>query len=64
MLQLQLHQLLVSIIIVLVCFLFVFLIKSENKSIQCTVFLAASQPFHVIAVRTMAQFIGQEQKYT
>ena len=32
--------------------------------IQCTFRFAASQPFHVIAVRTMAQFIGQEQKYT
>ena len=24
----------------------------------------ASQPFHVIAVRMMSQFIGQESKYT
>lgn len=29
-----------------------------------TVSILASQPFHVIAVRTMAQFIGEEQKYT
>ena len=29
-----------------------------------TASIIASQPFHVIAVRTMAQFIGQEQKYT
>ena len=29
-----------------------------------TASVVASHPFHVIAVRTMAQFIGQEQKYT
>lgn len=29
-----------------------------------TASIVASQPFHVIAVRTMAQFIGEEQKYT
>lgn len=29
-----------------------------------SVSIIACHPFHVIAVRTMAQFIGQEQKYT
>ncbi|EFX71520.1 hypothetical protein DAPPUDRAFT_201699 [Daphnia pulex] len=29
-----------------------------------TASIIASQPFHVIAVRTMAQFVGEEQKYT
>lgn len=35
------------------------------RNISATsVSIIACHPFHVIAVRTMAQFIGQEQKYT
>ena len=35
-----------------------------RNATSTTFSIIASQPFYVIAVRTMAQFVGQEQKYT
>lgn len=41
-----------------------FLLSLMRNVTATSASIVASQPFHVIAVRTMAQFIGQEQKYT
>lgn len=42
----------------------VFALSLFRNMAATTASIVASQPFHVIAIRTMAQFIGQEQKYT
>lgn len=41
-----------------------FLLSLMRNVTATTASIVASQPLHVIAVRTMAQFVGQEQKYT
>lgn len=41
-----------------------FLQNTSRESAGRAAAILASQPFHVIAVRCMAEFVGSEEKYT